>query len=402
MTKNLWITDMKKQNKFIFFTLLFMISFASVNAVLFTPALPNITSYFALTTTVGQQTITWFLIGYALGQLIYGPIANRFGRKKALYLGISIQIASSFVCVFSGTFHEYMLLVIGRFFLALGSGVGLKMTFTLVNEYYEPKLASQKISYLMLAFSITPGLGAALGGTLNTHYGWQSCFYASAFYGLVLLLLTIRLPETKIVLDTDALKIKNLTHGYSSQFRNLQLVSGGLLMGSGACFIYAFSAIAPFVAINLFSMSSSAYGIANIIPAIGLFLGSIISVQFSKKYSHLAGIKLGILVTVTATMLMMINIALNLTPMLSLFLPMVFIYFGLSFIVPNASTLALSQASDKAHGSAVMNFLNMGLATVVVLTLGFFSITKFLLPLAFIIISMMMIALQQWLIRTKT
>src|SRR5471032_1196013 len=102
-----------------FFTLLLMISFASVNAVLFTPALPNIAHFFDISAKVAQQTITWFLVGYALGQLMYGPIANRFGRKPALYAGISLQIISSLACVFAGNIHVYWLLVLARFFLAL-------------------------------------------------------------------------------------------------------------------------------------------------------------------------------------------------------------------------------------------------------------------------------------------
>src|ERR1700722_395130 len=112
-----------------FFTLLLMISFASVNAVLFAPALPDIARYFSISDNTAQQTMTWFLVGYALGQLIYSPFANRFGRKPALYIGISLQIISSLLCVLSGAIHEYWLLVLGRFFLALGAGVGLKMTF---------------------------------------------------------------------------------------------------------------------------------------------------------------------------------------------------------------------------------------------------------------------------------
>src|SRR5580700_3998703 len=78
-----------------FFTLLLMISFASVNAVLFTPALPAIAHFFMLSNDQAQLTVSWFLVGYALGQLIYGPLANRFGRKPALYAGISLQIVSS-------------------------------------------------------------------------------------------------------------------------------------------------------------------------------------------------------------------------------------------------------------------------------------------------------------------
>ena len=101
---------------------------------------------------------------------------------------------------FSGIVHAYSILVLGRFLLALGSGVGLKMTFTLINETYEPLHASQKLSYLMIAFAITPGVRRYDRGILNTYFGWTSTFYAGALYGIILICLAIRLPETKKIL----------------------------------------------------------------------------------------------------------------------------------------------------------------------------------------------------------
>ncbi|WP_241480486.1 MFS transporter [Legionella norrlandica] len=332
-----------------FITLMLLISFASVNAVLFTPSLPDMSHFFGITEHTAQQTITSFLIGYALGQLIYGPLANRYGRKKALYAGIILQIISSFLCVFAGIIQMYPLLVLGRFLLALGSGVGLKMTFTLVNECYEPKLATQKTSYLMLAFAVTPGLSIALGGILNTNYGWESCFYVGGIYGIVLLTLVTGLPETQKHLQLDAFQKQHLIHGYISQFKNKQLISGGALMGGASCFVYIFAAIAPFIAMNLLGMNATDYGFYNILPSIGLMLGSILSAQFAKKYSQNVGIQLGLFIIGFATVAMMIATLTHHSALITLFLPMTFIYFGLSFIFANASTLAMNHTSDKAH-----------------------------------------------------
>lgn len=361
--------------------------------MLFTPALPDIAHFFGIGEDSAQQTITWFLIGYALGQLVYGPLANRFGRKPALYAGISLQIASSLLCVLAGVIHQYWLLVLARFMLALGSGVGLKMTFTLVNECYQPKIASQKISYLMLAFAITPGLGVALGGILNTYYGWTSCFYAGAIYGLALLFFVARLPETQKILNLNALKMNHLLRGYSSQFKNAQLIAGGLLMGGSTCFVYVFAAAAPFIAINLFGLDSTEYGMANILPPIGLILGSIAGARLSKKYSLESMIQTGILITSLGAIVMLVAMLMHFSILFSLFLPMIIIYFGLCFILANASTIAMSHVSDKAHGSAVMNFINMGLATLVVLSLGLFPIKALLLPAIYIILCIAMMGI---------
>lgn len=377
---------MQAKTELPFFTLLLMISFASVNAVLFTPALPEMAKFFAISNNTAQQTITWFLVGYAIGQLLYGPLANRFGRKPALYIGIFLQIISSFLCIYAGTIHTFTLLLLGRFLLALGSGVGLKMTFTLVNECYEPKVASTKISYLMLSFAITPGLSVALGGVLTTHYGWLSCFYAGALYGLLLLLLTTRLPETQKILDTHALKLKHLVQGYSTQFKNRQLVTGGFLMGLSTCFVYIFAALAPFIAIDKSNMTSAKYGIASILPPVGLLIGSLLSPWLIKKYSIISLISKGIIIMAIGTLLMLATTLSHLPPLLSLFLPTIIIYIGLCFILSNTSTIAMSHVNDKSHGAAVMSFLNMGTATVAVLSLGFFTIEILFLPITYLIL----------------
>ncbi|CAN5440289.1 MFS transporter [soil metagenome] len=382
-----------------FFTLLLMISFASVNAMLFTPALPDITHYFVITSNAAQQTMTWFLAGYALGQLIYSPIANRFGRKPALYVGIGLQIVSSFLCVLSGMVHIYSLLVVGRFLLALGSGVGLKMTFTIVNECYEPKTASQKISYLLLAFAVTPGLGVALGGILNEHFGWMSCFYVGAFYGLLLLVLVSRLPETLKIIEPDALQIKHMLKAYTIQFKESRLLAGGILMGGSSSIVYVFATLAPFLAIHFYAMSSAQYGIANIIPPIGLIVGSVISARLVKYNSLESMIRSGILIASIGTLVMLVAMLTHLSVWFSLFLPMIIIYFGICFILANASTIALSHVEDKAHGSAVLNFLNVGLATIMVLSLSFFSMEIFLLPIIYFVLCGLMVVMNKQLVR---
>jgi DHA1 family bicyclomycin/chloramphenicol resistance-like MFS transporter len=376
-----------------FLTLLLMISFASVNAVLFTPALPQIAAFFSISNDTAQATITWFLIGYTIGQLVYGPIANRFGRKHALYVGIGLQIFSSLLCIVAGYLQLFHLLVVARFLLALGSGVGLKMAFTLVNESYPSTVASQKIAYLTLAFAITPALGVALGGLLTTHFGWISCFYAEAIYGVILLVMVSKLPETLKQADLNAFKLNHLIEGYSKQFKNSRLIGGGLLIGAATAVVYIFAAEAPFVAINLMGMSSAEYGIANLLPALGLIAGSLASARLVKTLSLYAMVKIGIGIAAIGGIVMLLANMANLSALCAIFAPMVLIYFGFSFLIATVSTLALSQIEDKAHGSAVMNFINMGLATLMVLSLGFLPIHALLLPVIFLLLNIFMVVI---------
>lgn len=375
--------------------LLMMISFASVNAVMFTPALPDIATFFDVSHDSAQLTITWFLVGYACGQLFYGPIANRYGRKPALYCGIILQIISSLICVLAGVIDAFWLLVIGRLMLALGSGVGLKMTFTLVNECYEPKAATKKISYLILSFAITPGLSAALGGVLNHHFGWMSCFIACTIYGCLLAIMATRLPETMTEADYDALKWKHLIRHYAEQFKIRSLILGAMIMGITTCFVYSFAAVAPFVAIDILGFNSAEYGIANIIPSIGLMIGSLVSAKLSDTIAPGTMIRTGIILTAIASLIMLFSVYRHASAINSVFIPMMLVYMGLSSILANAASIAMRDVTDKAHGSAVMNFINMGFATITVLIIGWLPLSTYLLPTMFLIFCSGMFGLYQ-------
>ncbi len=375
------------QKKPSFLLLFLLISFGSVAAVLFTPALPQISQFFEVTENKVQLTITLFLVGYAVGQLIYGPLANGYGRKIALIFGIALEIIASIFCLLAAKLHLFWLLVAARLLMALGASVGLKMTFTLVADCYEPTEGNKLISHLMMAFAITPGLGVALGGWLTQHYDWPSCFLALAVYGIFLLLLALPMRETALNLDKEALKPRSIINKYKKAFMNIPLLCGGILMGSGTAFVYVFASLAPFIAMNLMHLQPATYGSWNLLPPVGIILGSQLAARASKLLSPLKAIYLGLTIAIIGIAIMFIAFLYGQALAKFLFFPLVIIYVGISFIFGNASSVAMQSTEDKSTASAVMNFINMGIATICVLLLGFVSSTNLLLlPSAFVLL----------------
>lgn len=378
-----------------FILLFLLISFGSVTAVLFTPALPQISAYFAVSDASAQLTITVFLIGYAVGQLIYGPLANGYGRKNALYFGIILEIVASLICALSANLHLFWLLVVARLFMALGASVGLKMTFTLVADCYTAAESTPIIPHLMIAFAITPGLGITLGGLLTDSLGWQSCFYFLALYGGVLLYLSYRLQETVIMCDRNALKLSNIIYKYNHILKNNQLVLGAVLMGCGTTVVYLFAALAPFITLKWMHLSASTYGFWNLLPPVGIIIGSQLSAYYATSLRTIYAIFLGIAIMLLGVIAMFI--ALLLQPLaIGLFLPLTIIYIGMSFIFANASSIAMSSVQDKSTASAMMSFINMGIATVSVLIVGLIAVQSSpLIPITYgvVILFALMIAL---------
>lgn len=371
-----------------FFLLFLLISFGSVSAVLFTPALPAISQYFEVGDSAVGLTITLFLIGYALGQLLYGPLANGLGRKRALYIGITGEIVASLLCIYAGYLHAFGLLVFARLLMALGASVGLKMSFTLVADSWGVQEGNRIISHLTIAFAITPGLGVALGGLLTEFMGWQSCFYALAIYGLFLLYLTYHMPETAPSIDKNALKFRMIVKKYVNILKNTRLLYGALLMGTCTAFVYLFAAIAPFLAAHAMHLNPTQYGLWNLLPPIGILLGSQLAAYFAQRFSLLTGLCVGLVIVALGTFWMFGIFWSSPALPIGLFLPSAFIYLGISLIFPNASSQALHSCIDKSSASAMMNCINVGVATICVLLSGMFNIqSNLFLPLFYIILT---------------
>tara|TARA_R110002094_G_scaffold12708_3_gene22826 strand:+ start:1184 stop:1642 length:459 start_codon:yes stop_codon:yes gene_type:complete len=129
--------------------LILLISFPPVCTVFISPGLPQISDYFNISNNLAQQLITLFLLGYAFGQLCYPSIANHYGRKIALYVGMTIFIISSIICILSIIFHHFELLKIGRFIMALGASVGMNITYTIINDYYSMQRARTVVDNLI-------------------------------------------------------------------------------------------------------------------------------------------------------------------------------------------------------------------------------------------------------------
>lgn len=152
--------------------LLSYISIASVSAAMITPALPAIQTQYSLSLGVVEWIVSAFLIGYVFGQLIYAPLANQFGRLKALRIGLIINLIGIILSLLALTANSYELLIIGRFVTALGSASGLACTFMLINEWLPESQRKSAMAYSVLSFALGVGLAVMIGGIITEYWDW--------------------------------------------------------------------------------------------------------------------------------------------------------------------------------------------------------------------------------------
>ena len=378
-------------------SLLLLTAFATILAVLFTPAFPEITKALKISPSMTQLTMTVFLIGYAIGNLPYGPLANRFGPKPTLLVGISIAFIGS---VIVATIPSLPLLMGGRFLMGLGGSVGIKIATTMIGDVFSEQEARKITPYIVLSFAVVPAIAIFIGGILTERLGWESCLYFIVFYCIFQYLICLPLPETAKKLDPKALNYADIGEKYLQKTKNKTVMLCAFILGFGTSFVYLFASEAPFIGIQHLRLSPEHFGSLNFIPSIGMVAGSLVARYGAEKHSATTVLRWGTIITVLSAFVMMLLFWKGHISSYTLFFPMIFIYFGLSLIFSNALAIGISHAKDKGTASAVLNFFNILVSVLLLGALGAFPSHHLMtMPVLFVISGVILLFLQKQLPR---
>lgn len=162
------------------------------------------------------------LIGYVGGQLIYAPLANQFGRLKALRTGLTINLVGICICLFAISQENYWILVSGRLITALGSASGLACTFILINEWLPESQRKTAMAYSVLSFALGIGFAVVIGGIITEYLHWQWCFWFLLAHGIIMLLGTSVFSETLV--HPKPIRIITIIRDYYAALASEQLV----------------------------------------------------------------------------------------------------------------------------------------------------------------------------------
>lgn len=376
--------------------LLSYICIASLSAAMITPALPHIQAFFDLDKGAVEWVVSIFLLGYVIGQLIYAPIANRYGRLTALRTGLLINLLGIVICIFAAKIQLFSLLLIGRLVTALGAASGLTCTFMLINELLPKDRAKHAMSLAVISFTSGIGLAVLLGGIITQYLQWQDCFIVLLIHGIVMFALTYQFNETL----TESILIHPLIilKHYRAAFSHGNLIVFSLIVGFVSFFSYGYSAAAPLYAQKILHLNASQYGYWNSINMVGMLLSGFLGSYLMKNYHEKRVLLIGFSsVFIGLCALGIITTTHTHNPAL-FFATTSFLYLTCGLLFPAASYFASTAISDRASASSVMSFINMGSAMLGVIVMGylpFSSIKAFVLILClFFILSLSLSFLQ--------
>lgn len=255
-------------------------AFAPLSIDMYLPAMPVIEKVFHTSTEAVQLTMVTFLIGYALGQQIYGPLADRFGRKPPLYGALLVFIAASLACAFSPSIP---FMSAARLVQAVGACGGAVMSRAMVTDLFPARDLRRIFSMLVLVLGVSPVVAPLFGSYLLIWFGWNSAYVAQAILGTLCLIgMHLRLPESMPREARHPLNLGALRSVYKRLFEDRTFLAAAVVCGFSSAGTFAYITSAPFVFIVLYKVPTEQFGWLFGSVAAGMVVGS----QINGRMSH--------------------------------------------------------------------------------------------------------------------
>jgi len=317
-------------------------------------------------------SLATFFIGISAGQLLYGPLLDKFGRKKPLYFGLSLFILSSVSCLFVNKIDQ---LIVLRFIQAVGCCSASVAAIAMVRDLFTVEESPKVFASLMLVIAVSPMLAPTAGGYLIAALGWKSVFLFLGLMAIVMLLASIwSLPESYKPDPSYSLKPKPILNNFLIVLKEPSFYTYALVSAITFSGLFAYVSSSPVVFMDIYKVTETGYG--------WIFaLLSVFFIGFSQVNSYIlrwfTSKKIVFWALLAQCIFSILFLLAAISNLLNLYTTIAFIalFLGcLGFINPNASALSLAPFSKNAgSASALMGALQMGLGALASAAISMFA-----------------------------
>lgn len=327
---------------------------------MYLPAFPDIQKALGTTFSNIELSVSAFFVGMAFGQLIYGPLADRFGRRPPLIVGMSVYFFATIGCMLAPNIELFILL---RLLQALGGCAGMVITRAVVRDLFDKKKVADFLSSMSLVMGLAPILAPSIGGFINHNLGWRSIFGLLAIANAIcLIFIFVYLPETNHK-RTEKIRISSTLKSYWNLLKNKSFI--GYLIPDAAvrAGMFAYIAGSPFVFIELFHIPKENYGWFFGLNGIGLMVAAQINRRLLRRFEPENILNWSVRFGAVAAVFVFAGPFISLSPAVTL-IPLFLFLVSLNFIAPNSLAGALSSQGHQAGvASALYGCLQWGLAS---------------------------------------
>lgn len=332
-------------------------------------SLPEIGRLLVAPASQVQLTISFYLIGFALAQLLYGPFSDRHGRKPVLMVALSIYLVATLACALAPTIET---LIAARFIQAVGGSGSIVLARAVVRDIYDGVRVGRELSRMAAIMALAPLVAPLIGGVLQTLFGWRSNFVVLLGAGAIAMsMVWFLLPETLRARAPEPVSIPSTLRSYRRFLSNHSFV---VHLGIVTCCmggLFAWISTATFVLQDIFGLSALAFGIAFAVASSGYLIGTAIAARFVMRWGGgrtmgfgSAGMALGGVATIVAAAIGW-NLAIALVGTVGIYM------IGMGMVLPQAQAGALLPFPDRAGAaSSVVGFVAQTSAAIVGAVMG--------------------------------
>lgn len=335
---------------------------------IFVPALADAAADLGTTPAAAQLTITLFLVGLAGGQLVYGPLSDRYGRRPVLIAGLGLYLAGLLLALLA---PNITVLVIARVLQSLGACSTLVIGRAMVRDVSASTDAARRMALLTMAMTLTPALAPALGGLVDIWLGWRAVFGVLALLvGVLGALVVFTLPET----NRHPVALPGPSAMAAAYLRLLRIPVFRAYLVAGACAgtsLYAFLAVAPFLLVDRLGRSSGEVGLDCLIVVFGMVAGAVAANRLAGRVPIRRLARTGNLVCLAGAGTLLAIDQSGLLGLVSLILPLIVYAVGVGLVGPNA-VAGLMNVDPRAAGAAssLYGFTQMTFGAVFTVAVG--------------------------------
>ena len=345
--------------------LIYIVSVGPFGDTEYTPSLAHIADYFNVYYGEAQFTMSSYLLGFGIGQLVYGPLSDRIGRRPSIIIAAFVFLLGSIICALS--FDIYML-IFGRFIQSLGACAGSIVSNSAVRDAFDEKVRNRIYIIINGSFAVAPALGPIAGAFIDNYFSWRYNFYLLILLGLILLVsVWFFFPETcseeNMQRHRKAPLFNVVVHYLCLAFKHPVFILNGLMQGVSIGIVYTSLVEAPNLINNILGLSTLYFIVVSVSLLIAFVLGSVFCVILDKFLKRTPIMIIAFLIMISGSVLMFYLYSFENFNLFEAISPIFVVFFGIACVIPISTSQALSPYGHIAGiASAELGFFQMGLA----------------------------------------
>jgi len=337
-------------------------AFGPMSMDIYLPALPQMTRIFATDVSGAQLTLSSFTATFALAQLFYGPLSDRFGRRPLLLAGLGIYLAGTLACVVTGSLDT---LIGARILQAVGACAGAVLSRAVVRDLYDRQRAAHMLSFLAAAMAVAPVIAPMLGGWL-VQFSWRWDFAVMLVFGLGTLAGSWALMgETNPHLDRHALGVGRMLSSFAVLVRDPVYVCNSLAVTFVFIGLYSYISLSSFVVIDVLGMSVEHFGFFFGGPVLAFMAGSTIASRLAHRAPIERTIRIGVAIGVLGAAAILALAVLRVQTVAAVLVPVAVMGLAQGLVMPNSVAMALANHPTIAgSASALLGCVQTGIGAL--------------------------------------